>query len=348
MTSASRGRRNSSSSSSTSGVIGSVGVERHRQQRQPGVSCGADAATASCSRRARCGAESAGCASDRLAEQLADHEVRGWRRCTARRPTPAAASRRRCGAPPASAASCRCPARPRPRPRCRGLGLPAVGRLDQPADLVVAADQRQILAAAPRARDRRPQRTPRTGSRLPLTRNGSSAGSLELDRRCRQHRRGGAGSGPARAGHQPGGEVDGVAHHGVACGGMRADVSGEDGPRLTPIRTGIGGRLGLTIERRVSSIRSSSSPSACGVPAARMILPPSRSMSVPRKVTPCASAALWAVEISDVEAIGDRRRRRRASIMASMSSKWTKATVTGRCTGSSPPASTWPRIAVGT
>ena len=85
-------------------------------------------------------------------------------------------------------------------------------------------------------------------------------------------------------------------------------VAGEHGPRFTPMRSG-------SVELRVhdlraarSSMRSSSSPVHAGAPAVRMILPPSWSMSVARKVTPCASAALL-----HVPRPARRARRRRPS-----------------------------------
>ena len=62
------------------------------------------------------------------------------------------------------------------------------------------------------------------------------------------------------------------------------------GPRFTPSRTA-NRRRRSTISCSVRSMRSSSSPTAAGAPAARMILPPSRSTSDPRNVTPLRSAA---------------------------------------------------------
>ena len=63
-------------------------------------------------------------------------------------------------------------------------------------------------------------------------------------------------------------------------------------PRLGADVDGNGGSASTTA-RSVRSIRSSSSPAVSGAPATRTILPPSRSMSLSRNVTPCSSAALW-------------------------------------------------------
>ena len=68
-------------------------------------------------------------------------------------------------------------------------------------------------------------------------------------------------------------------------------------PRLTPMRNGER-ESASAIARAARRIRSSSSPAVWGAPATRISLPPSLSMSVSRKLTPCSSATRWAVVTS--------------------------------------------------
>jgi hypothetical protein len=69
------------------------------------------------------------------------------------------------------------------------------------------------------------------------------------------------------------------------------------GPQLTPIRTSKSA-VSSTMVRTVRSIRSSSSSDAVGAPAARMIFPPSATMSVAIQWTPLSRAAPATIEAS--------------------------------------------------
>ena len=85
------------------------------------------------------------------------------------------------------------------------------------------------------------------------------------------------------------------------------------GPVLTPTRIGMLSWAACS-PRSAASMRASSSGLAVGAPATRISLPPSRSTSVPRKVTPCASQAAWAADTSAASASATCSAGREATI----------------------------------
>ena len=104
------------------------------------------------------------------------------------------------------------------------------------------------------------------------------------------------------------------------------------GPRVAPMRRGIR-RAPSATSRSARSILPSSSPDVVGAPAVRITLPPSRSMSVPRKATPWAVAARCTSETNASSSAAARPAPTRA-ISSSVPPNLMKATVTERCSGS--------------
>ena len=209
----------------------------------------------------------------------------------------------------------------------------------QLVELLVAPDERQATTSSPPGTGRSPPTAYAcTGRALPFTMNGGS-GSVANGLRA-------SSSTPAVARICAG---DAAAPSGAPRGSRcrpsrcRCGGSADRSRRRTPGRGsrrcgGADVQSRSTMRRKARSMRSSSWPAARGTPAARMILPPSRSMSVPRNVTSCSSATARGVDEQLVERVCQRVRTRR-SASSSTPSKCTNATVATRCSGSSPPAS---------
>ena len=159
---------------------------------------------------------------------------------------------------------------------------------------------------------------------------------VEFRGRALQHAAGGDEAAGRCMGHDPRGEVHGVAHHGVGAPERCADVAAEDVAPVHAMRSG-SLRLPAAMDRSASSIRSSSSPTMRGAPAVSVTLPPSASTSDCRKQTSNSSAAAWMSPMSSPRALAVASTPCRAR-SASVPSKRRNAVVTTRCSGCRAPA----------
>ena len=308
MTSCTRSRRNSGASAAVSGVSGRSRSNGVREQGQPRDAARGTAARPSARSRSAISLGRGGLRQpEHVVEQPPERCVRrrglvrvardrerragrrrGWRSSSTRRlfPIPGiadeldqAARARRAG------------------PRCPSVNAaisasrPTSGRLvDAGLDPALrGADRERVdrmtLALHVERLERRRSRTTRASGRAPSAVARIWPGSARAMSRA--------------------GEVHRVAHDGVGPAVARA--------RRRRRRSGRGarrcGRRAGASRRRCgagsASIRSSSSPIARGTPATRMILPPSWSMSVPRNVTSCSSAARCTSVDELVERVGD-------------------------------------------
>ena len=143
--------------------------------------------------------------------------------------------------------------RPRPRLASSSACSSCVSSRSRPT----SGNRTGTVSARPRRPSTAPTESAWTGCALPLTMNGCERGRLEPRGRALHDAGGGVDRARRRLGHQPRGEVDHVAHHGVGAAVPGSDVAGEERAAVDPDAHG---------DRRVPPRRCGAAPAACAPP----------------------------------------------------------------------------------